>query len=200
MRTRNILLRIGALLVLFALAGTLVSAGPSGQEPARGLAESVAPAAGSPLNSPFQYSVKFVCGFVPVPGPTAEPPPVKPGDYATAINIHNYTYTNYLLAKRVAVHYREDTPPPVPIPQPRSTWIHKLRVLEIDCIDIWLMLDVQYGTFVKGMVHIGTPLAFPVAAVYTVLQDADGDHVPEFGGQSIDVEYVPPFIHPAVAG
>src|SRR5260370_16896972 len=38
------------------------------------------------------YSVKFVCGLqLPIPGqvPPSEPP-VKPGNYATAVNIHNF--------------------------------------------------------------------------------------------------------------
>ena len=40
------------------------------------------------------YSVKFLCGFqnpidVTPLGPQAEPP-VKPGNYATAVNIHNF--------------------------------------------------------------------------------------------------------------
>src|SRR5690242_3393793 len=40
------------------------------------------------------YSVKFLCGFqnpidVSPLGPQAEPP-VKPGNYATAVNIHNF--------------------------------------------------------------------------------------------------------------
>jgi hypothetical protein len=39
----------------------------------------------------WSYSVKFVCGFQP---PTTLPgePPVKPGNYATEINIHNPFY------------------------------------------------------------------------------------------------------------
>src|SRR5215831_4158638 len=41
---------------------------------------------------PCVYSVKFICGdqsAIPNLRPPSEPP-VKPGNYATAINIHNY--------------------------------------------------------------------------------------------------------------
>ena len=191
MRTRNIMLRIGTLAVILVFAGILVNADTPGQEPEREMAQSVGLAM-VPNNFAVQYMVKFVCGFVPPPD-TGEPPPVKPGDYATAINIHNYTYQNVRIQKRVALHMREGTAPP---PIPRSQWatMYKLRVLEIDCVDIWNLSQLPFGTFVKGMVHIGTPFEVPVAAVYTVLQDVDGDHVPEVGGQSIDVEYVKPLI------
>ena len=193
MRTRNIVLRIGTLAVILVLAGILANADTPAQEPAREMAQSVGLAM-VPNNFAVQYMVKFVCGFVPPPDPAGgEPPPVKPGDYATAINIHNYTYENVRIQKRVALHMREGTAPP-PIPPPQWATMYKLRVLEIDCVDIWNLTQAPYGTFVKGMVHIGTPFEVPVAAVYTVLQDIDGDHVPEFGGQSVDVEYVKPLI------
>ena len=42
----------------------------------------------------FNYSVKFVCGTLTSSTAFQErgEPPVKPGNYATEINIHNYTY------------------------------------------------------------------------------------------------------------
>jgi hypothetical protein len=42
---------------------------------------------------PFIYSVKFVCGLQVVPSnPSTVPnePPVKPGNYATSVNVPNY--------------------------------------------------------------------------------------------------------------
>jgi hypothetical protein len=46
---------------------------------------------GKATEQSFVYSVKFLCGIQPqkVSAPPAEPP-VKPGNYATAINIHNF--------------------------------------------------------------------------------------------------------------
>ena len=158
-----------------------------------------------PNDLPIQHMVKFVCGYVAPPGDTQEPPPVKPGDYATAINIHNYTPDHLRIQKRVALHYREGTQLP-PVPKPQWAVAYRFRVLEIDCVDIWNLIPAPFGTFVKGTVHIGIaapagadiPPELPVAAVYTVMQDIDGDHVPEFGGQSIDVEYIQPHIEPYI--
>src|SRR5260370_23453641 len=43
--------------------------------------------------SSYVYSVKFVCGLQAVPSsqfPPPHEPTVKPGNYATAINVHKY--------------------------------------------------------------------------------------------------------------
>jgi hypothetical protein len=46
----------------------------------------------------FVYSVKFVCGVQPDCG--CECGPVQPGQYATEINIHNYSLKEITVAKR----------------------------------------------------------------------------------------------------
>jgi hypothetical protein len=48
----------------------------------------------------FNYSVKFVCG-VQRQDTAAGEPPVKPGNYATEINIHNYQYRPQRVFKKL---------------------------------------------------------------------------------------------------
>jgi hypothetical protein len=48
----------------------------------------------------FNYSVKFVCG-IQRQDTTVGEPPVKPGNYATEINIHNYQYREQRIFKKV---------------------------------------------------------------------------------------------------
>lgn len=173
MRIRHTALLCGALAVSFAVA--------------------VPAQAADPVQFPVQYMVKFVCGFV-VAQPTGEEPPVKPGNYATAINIYNHTDQFLDGAKRVNLHYREDGPLP-PIISSKNFLLFKRRVLEIDCVDIWSLVGVPPSTFLKGMVHIGLPVEVPVAAVYTSQTNIAGaGQAPDVGaGISIDVEYIAPF-------
>ena len=193
MRTRSMLMRVGVLVVLFALAATLASADPAGRKlDTAQVATGVGPLVG-PNDAPVQYMVKFVCGFVPKHEPGTAPSPLKPGNYATAINIGNQTPDRHIIIKRVLLHYREGTPPP-PVIKYQRAWLYPWRVLEIDCVDIWNLVQVAPETFVKGMVHIGTPLEFPVAAVYTAETSLDPALPPDAGaGISIDVEQYKPF-------
>ena len=145
--------------------------------------------AANPVASPVQYSVKFVCGFVPV----GEEEPVKPGNYATAINIHNYTTTNLNVEMLVALHYRAGSGPPPLVPF-RTSRAYKYRTLEVDCVDIWGMVGTQPGAFLKGMLHLGMPTPLAVAAVYTSQTNlGPGAGLDPGAGISIDVEYVAPF-------
>lgn len=50
------------------------------------------------------YSVKFLCGLqTTVPSSPPAEPPVKPGNYATAINIHNFHPTATVEFRKKAV-------------------------------------------------------------------------------------------------
>ena len=192
MPSRTTALRIGVLVLLFALAGALVSADPAAPQPERQLAEGVQLADGSPHLAPVQYMVKFVCGYVAYQ-PTGEEPPVKPGSYATAINIDNYSTDRQIITKRVHVHYREDQPVP-PVFAHKTAVIYPWRVLEIDCTDIWILTETAPGTFLKGMVHIGTGIKLPVAAVYTAQTNVTNEAPTAGAGISIDVEQYAPFL------
>src|SRR5436190_20922767 len=57
------------------------------------------------------YAVKFLCGSL-LPTPTTPSPdgewPVKPGNYLTAINVHNLNPTNVAFQKKAVLLYRSD--------------------------------------------------------------------------------------------
>ena len=122
----------------------------------------------------FQYAVKFVCG-------KPEEPVVAPGEYFTAINIHNPTES--------VIPFRFKVARALPIrhgPQPPSGFFDlKLgpdEALEIDCPDI--MERGQIGGFGKGFVVIESDIDLDVVAVYTAA-GGDGQVV------SIHMERVP---------
>ena len=185
------------LVVLFALAATLVSASPGDEDAALAgdaaqRPEAVIPLLNPPNGYPIQWAVKFVCGYVPPASGEGEPP-VVPGHYATAINIDNPYETTKYTARRVHLHYNPGEPFP-PVTPSKQSAITRWRVLEIDCLEIWSMIGVAPGTFVKGMVHIGSTDVLPIAAVYTSQTDLSTADPPDTAaGKSIDVEYVDPF-------
>jgi hypothetical protein len=54
----------------------------------------------------WNYSAKFVCGVQDPLDPAKNQlgePPVKPGNYATEINIHNYNYKPFVVRKKVVL-------------------------------------------------------------------------------------------------
>ncbi len=141
--------------------------------------------------NPVHYMVKFVCGLQ-AEVETGEPP-VKPGNYATAINLHNYTGEEIVLTYRPALHYTvgADLPPTFEL---KTIAIAPFSVLELDCNELWNYMALEPGEFIKGMVDIGSPVLFPVVAVYTALV-TDHMEITETGaGISIDVEYIDPFL------
>ncbi len=145
---------------------------------------------------PFQYMVKFVCGWRG-PAPPVEDQQVKPGNYATAINIYNHNRSGVVGgAARVALWYRTGFPPPPLVTNFAFTVVNR-RVLEIDCLDVWIRSNIPPGTFLKGMVHVGLDQRLEVVAVYTSQTHDNPNAGPDPGaGHSIDVEYVKPLIVP----
>jgi hypothetical protein len=52
----------------------------------------------------WSYATKFVCGLqAPNPAGTTGEPPVKPGNYATDINIHNPNYRDNQVLKKIVL-------------------------------------------------------------------------------------------------
>jgi len=140
------------------------------------------------------YSVKFLCGFqngvdVSPAAPQSEPP-VKPGNYATAVNIHNFHTFPVTICKKAVLAPAEScftssaTSPPCfkgfgPVIPVR---LDPDLALEVDCQDIAVTLlhgilpPPPLGpTFIKGFVEItvipqfGLPLINPISVtgVYT---------------------------------
>jgi hypothetical protein len=128
------------------------------------------------------FAIKFMCGQVPIPT-TPEEPPVKPGNYATAINLHNpnINQTVDFLKKPVLLFNGAQVPPPPPeqevAPGPIvQASLHPDFGMEIDCNDIRNVLlgaaAPPAPTFIKGWVVILQPVArkavpLDVTAVYT---------------------------------
>jgi hypothetical protein len=166
----------------------------------------------------YVYSAKFVCGRIqPTTGRNsfATEPPVKPGNYATAINVHNLRDRPVSFDVRAAVAGIEVVDdPPRPVSGEVTRELGPNRAVEIDCPDIATDLfdgSVQ-GGFVKGFVRVESTERLEVVAVYTQervlrrFEDGNG----EFGdggdagaqqqapireisvGSSVDVEYVEP--------
>lgn len=150
------------------------------------------PCQGSQTVTPASvYSVKFVCGFSSSPvGPFPSEPPVKPGNYATAINIHNFHIFSVGLCKKAVLAPPEAcmsaSPPEGCLPiigNFTGVFLHADQAFEVDCSDIVSLLKPSLrGTtlppFIKGFVEIvvlpnsnlaGTPPVNPlsVTGVYT---------------------------------
>jgi hypothetical protein len=130
------------------------------------------------------YAVKFLCGDLPAattPSPDGEGP-VKPGDYLTAINVHNPNPTNVAFQKKAVLLYRfgQHFEPEQPMPPGKlvDAALKEDWGLEIDCADIRSKLlggAVPAPTFIKGWVIIEVtgaqynvePRPLDVTAVYT---------------------------------
>ncbi len=194
MRPRTKLSTTIALVAVLAVGFGALGAASAQQSPNGSAA---AEAAADPGAFDVQYSAPFICGWLP-PVPPQDDQHAKPGDYATAIDIHNYTRTWIKGSKRVAIHYRMGTPAPPLVPWFRFR-IAPLRVLQVDCTDIWAMAGLPPGTFVKGAVHIGLEQELPMAGIYTNQTHVDPLAGPDPGaGTSVDVEHILPFSRGAV--
>jgi hypothetical protein len=124
---------------------------------------------------PLVYSAKFVCGEfkeMEIEGP------VKPGNYATNINVHNPNRRTVLILKKAILLFDSSDPdagfPERPRP-PTEEDPRKLRPdhgMEIDCRVIREQLlqgTPRAPTFIKGWVVIESVSGHPldVVAVYT---------------------------------
>lgn len=125
------------------------------------------------------YSVKFTCGVVhPVDTSPPSEPPLKPGNYATAINIHNFHQYTVRIQKTAVIANPEDqqrgqTSPPQPVD------LGPGQAIEIDCSDTVSLFPPPLptapppppNTFIKGFVDLRGPEAglpsLSVTAVYT---------------------------------
>lgn len=175
MTKRKLLTGIGTVAVVAAVAVGVLAAVSSATPPG---------------SSSWQYLAKFVCGVQPAEGFNEH---VKPGNYATAINVGNHTVTDRSGEFKVLIAARIGAPPP-PVVANVPFLARKLRTTEIDCPVIWAAAGVPPGTFLKGFVHIGLPVDFPVTAVYTSQTNNVPPGAPDAGaGISIDVEQIAPW-------
>jgi hypothetical protein len=159
------------------------------------------------------YAVKFLCGnFLPKPPkqlPDGVEWPVKPGNYFTAINLHNPNGSPIVFQKKAVLLYRADQPPAKPETPMRPSPLQQAGLdldfgLEIDCSDIRNVLlggAVPAPTFIKGWVvievkgnqaHQTDPLQLDVTAVYTSHGYNQSGKVPVPEGFAEDVEQILP--------
>ena len=108
------------------------------------------------MNLIFQYAVKVVLG-------KSDGEVVAPGEYWTAINVHNPTYTAVRFRKKIAIGLPGEQPGRVT--QFFEAKLGPDEALEIDRRDILRHADVD--RFLKGFVVIESPVELDVVAVYT---------------------------------
>jgi len=150
---------------------------------------------------PCVYSVKFICG-VQAPNPTLHlpsEPPVKPGNYATAVNIHNFHQNQRAIILKRAVIANPENQPLGQISPFRQVVLGPGQAFEIDCSDIVTLfgaLPAPLPPFIKGFVELRglPPNPFPtlsVTAVYTGQATAAAGA--QGGPVSVEVVPVQPF-------
>ena len=128
---------------------------------------------------PFVYSIKFVCGLQTVPSSSFKPPgepPVKPGNYATVINVHNFhNNTSLPVFKKAVVSIPErQLPHSSPTSPIQQESLNPDQSIDVDCTEIVRLLSKisppppPPPPFITGFVEIVSPnLPLSVTAVYT---------------------------------
>ena len=185
MHTWRSMWRIGALVVLFALAGGLVSA----EAPDAGRSRAQVNPLGGADNQIYHYMVKYICGKFPPTGALD-----GAGMYDTNINVFNYTQKAVRIYYRPAAGYLEGAPEFPPIGNLGIEVIPVRRTLVLDCGEILSHEGTGYS-FSEGMVHISMNIKLPIVGVY-VEHEYDlstGDLIPSAGG-SIEVEQYQTFM------
>ena len=119
------------------------------------------------------YAVKFLCGELAA-NPDRREGPVKPGNYATAINIHNPNPRDVKFRKKAVLLFDPTNPPLPEEPKPPGPEFNATLLpnwgLDIDCNDIRTVLLAGIappGTdvFIKGWVVIRVPTLAPLDVV-----------------------------------
>ena len=126
------------------------------------------------------YSAKFVCGRTT--NTEAAAFIAAPGQYFTAINVHNpSTGTNAGIRKRFSVGRPGEQPGP--LSGFVSTPLPPARTMLIECRNIYGHLNIPVGTFIEGYVEIRSNIELDVVGVYTTAGTT--------GVSSIEMERVP---------
>ncbi len=148
----------------------------------------------------WSYAAKFVCGYQRTATPAQQisgEPTLKPGNYATEINIHNPTYRLVPLHKRFLVLVNgqqvirepQQVEPLITIPITMGLGTAMMD----DCNNLWTIIypgapvPSPMPVFI-GYLVILSPIDLDVDVVYTA--NAPGDLATAPSGVSIDVERV----------
>src|SRR5688500_16355636 len=136
----------------------------------------VGPASDAQTSAGFQYVVKFVCGKAPEASRL-----VAPGEYFTAINVHNPNERGFAFRKKFAIA----------LPGEKAGRVSKFfdtklgpdEAFEIDCPHILRHLEAT--RFVKGFAVIESDQELDVVTVYTAAGRSGAV-------ETMDVEHVKP--------
>lgn len=134
-----------------------------------------APIVAASGQGPAEYAVKIVCG-------APDRPAVAPGNYYTAINVHNPSTGGAKPRWKIALTLPQTVPGT--ISQFYQTELRPDQALEIDCTDIARRAPIG-ARFLKGFVVIQSETELDVVGVYTVAASADGRVV------ALEIERVP---------
>ena len=169
-------------------------------------AEAQPPVIVAPVTRTDVYAAKFLCGTLPPLAAGQHEGPVKPGNYQTAINVHNPNPRDVDFQKKAVLLFDSAVPDtgfevPKKPSDKRDARLQQDWGLEIDCdtIRTELLGGAAVGPFIKGWVILEVKVAgagtrvLDVVAAYTahgLALDPTHGLLPE--GFSIDVERVTP--------
>jgi hypothetical protein len=139
----------------------------------------------------WNFSVKFVCGLQPkASAASVGEPLVKPGNYATEINIHNYNYRPDIIRQKFLVFANGTTEIQEPVPALPTPFLSFDMPpdggLMVSCNRIFQFLNPNVPVIptplplMIGYLVVLSPLDLDVQAVYTastpgvITQDATG--------------------------
>jgi hypothetical protein len=126
----------------------------------------------------FQYAVKIVCGDVKATTEGALSPPVAPGRYWTAVNVHNPDKCKVAHFRVKLAVANQDSKGPVS-PHYGLT-LNPDAAIEFDCPLIKAIVQILFPPpqspppFVKGYLVIESDIELDVVAVYTAAQTPSG--------------------------
>jgi hypothetical protein len=213
MRTRIGLGVLGLTVAGAAVAAVVLMWGRGGSETV-----SARPSDGQPTTTQlFSYAVKFICGYYD-PSVHQEPRgyegPVKPGNYATEINIHNPNYftgrgsfQRLPVLKKLVYLWGRSSEGYFDYREPKTSGPTKFSRVILrpdyatmdDCNSIYSLAketnyDVTDGAFTIGFLVILSPKALDVTAAYTAQSEHFGNNATPgtapLGGTSIEIEQI----------
>lgn len=110
-----------------------------------------------------QYAVKIVCGKGEPGGDLGGI--VAPGQYFTAVNVHNPGMKDIALRKKIALAFPNQKPGPI------SKWIEAKmapdQAFEVDCPEMYKIMGVPPGRLLKGFLVFESLAELDIVAVYT---------------------------------
>ena len=128
---------------------------------------------------------------------------MKPGNYATAVNVHNFRPSSVCVSKKAVVANPEFQAVPGPISPFRPFKLVPDGAFEIDCTDIVSLFPagIALPPFVTGFVEIQSPVQLSVTGVYTsqTCHPSSTGAGCVFGEVSLDVVPEPFYIAPATS-